>query len=169
MLLSCSNSTRTFYRPVRAPSPWRGSSGGRGSPGCANALSINSPEETPNPRRDSKKTGRYHVLYCLWCVLTIQHMVSPCFLGVSSWIWSLFLGIIGYCWSVRRSYVLIYTFAANHTAASWPDIQTHDVTHRFDHGSTALSSIVISVSTWIVTVSSCVGLRHVFWLGLFYY
>ena len=35
-------------------------------------------------RRDSKKTGRYHVLYCLRCVLW------SCFLGVSCWDWSLF-------------------------------------------------------------------------------
>ena len=28
-------------------------------------LSKNSPEETPNPKRDSKRTGRYHVYYCL--------------------------------------------------------------------------------------------------------
>ena len=49
--------------------------------------SNNSPEETPSPRRDSKKTGRYHVYYYLRCVL------RPCFLGVSSWVWSLFWGI----------------------------------------------------------------------------
>ena len=54
------------------------------------AWSQNSPEETPNPRRDSKKTGRYRVCYCLWCVS------SPCFLGVSSWVSSLLWRIHGY-------------------------------------------------------------------------
>ena len=48
---------------------------------------VNSPEETPNPRRDSKKTGRYHVYYCLWRVL------SPCFLRVPPGVWSLFWAI----------------------------------------------------------------------------
>ena len=27
--------------------------------------SNNSPEENPNPRRDSKNTGRYHAYYCV--------------------------------------------------------------------------------------------------------
>ena len=44
------------------------------------AISLNSPEETPDPRRDSKKTGRSHTSK------TIIHMASPCFLGVSSWV-----------------------------------------------------------------------------------
>ena len=52
-----------------------------------NKQSKNSTEETPKPRRDSKKTRRHHVYDCLCCVL------SPCFLGVSSWVWSLCWGI----------------------------------------------------------------------------
>ena len=48
--------------------------------------SKNSPEETQNPRRDSEKTERYHT------AKTITHVVSPCFLGVSSWVWSLSSG-----------------------------------------------------------------------------
>ena len=55
------------------------------------ALSLNCPEETPSPRRDSEKTGR------IYTSKTIIHMVSPCFLGVDPWVWSLFWGILGYC------------------------------------------------------------------------
>ena len=51
--------------------------------------SLNSPEETLNPRRDSEKTGRRHRSRL------IVYVASPCFLGVSSWVWSLFWGILG--------------------------------------------------------------------------
>ena len=58
------------------------------------AVSKNSPEETPNPRRDSKKSWRYHAFCCLWCIS------SPGFLVVSSWV---FWGIHGLCdWSAGK-------------------------------------------------------------------
>ena len=56
---------------------------------CLYGLSLNSPEKTPNPRRDSENTGPQNTSK------TVIHMVSPCFLGVSSWVWGLFWGISG--------------------------------------------------------------------------
>ena len=57
------------------------------------------PEETPNPKRDSKTTGRYYVYYrpVFSESKTRLHMLSPCFLEVASWVWNLFWGIYGYC------------------------------------------------------------------------
>ena len=58
---------------------------------CEHELSLISPEETPNPRKDSEKTGRS------FTPKTIIHMVSPCILAISFWVWSLFWGIVGWC------------------------------------------------------------------------
>ena len=44
------------------------------------AISKNPPEETPNPRRDSKKTGRDHVYY--WCCMVL--FSRGLFLGLES-------------------------------------------------------------------------------------
>ena len=82
---------RQFCERQRCPRPVPGCPCGGWLPGTKKkAWSLNSQEETPNPRRDSEKTGRWYTSK------TLLHMVSLCFLGVSSWVWSLYWEIIGY-------------------------------------------------------------------------
>ena len=77
----------------RKPHRERGRRFRDGSPGAVVrgglTVSLNFPEETPNPRRDTEKRGRQHTS------TTITHMVSPCLLGASSWVRSLPWGILG--------------------------------------------------------------------------
>ena len=77
-----------------------------------NYHTITCPAETPNhkedPRRDFESTRRYHVQYGRWCVL------SPCCLGVSSWVRGLFWGFrgsVGYVYAITRynNYITSYT------------------------------------------------------------